>query len=359
MEYSDLTHNPAMKRLLIIGCGDIALRTIPMLQGHYRLYALLRNPAQRDTLRALGVTPIMGDLDDRRSLQRIAGIADVVLHFAPPAASQKSSTLSPPPCRGGVREGVEALMFHNSTPIPTFPLQGGRSELGSIEKDCREGGVFDLRTRHLLAALSRATPPTQLLYISTSGVYGDCAGELVSETRPLNPQTPRAQLRVDAENQIRNWAKRNQVNANILRVPGIYAAERLPLQRISSGAPAIVQEQDSYTNHIHADDLVRIVVAALRYAKPNRVYHAVDDDEMKMGDYFDAVADAFNLPRPPRLPREEVHRVVSPAMWSFMDESRRMTNERMRRELKVKLSYATVIEAQIYIGKPHTRHIAP
>ncbi|MDD5058044.1 MAG: NAD-dependent epimerase/dehydratase family protein [Sideroxydans sp.] len=333
-----------MKRLLIIGCGDIALRTIPMLRGRYRLYALLRNPAQRDKLRALGVTTITGDLDDRRSLQRIAGIADVVLHFAPPAVSQKSSTLSPPPCRGRVREGVETLPLRDSTPIPTLPLQGGRGEFGSKKNMGQGGFAVDLRTRHLLAALLQATPPTQLLYISTSGVYGDCAGDIISETHKLNPQTPRAQLRADAENQIRNWAKRTQVSAHILRVPGIYAADRLPLQRIRSGAPAIVAEQDSYTNHIHADDLARIVVAALRHAQPNRIYHAADGGEMKMGDYFDVVAAAFNLPRPPRLPREEVQRAVSPAMWSFMEESRRMTNERMKRELKVKLRYATVGE---------------
>ncbi len=288
-----------MKRLLIIGCGDIALRTIPLLQRHYRLYALLRNPAQRDRLRALGITPVMGDLDDRNSLARIAGLADVVLHFAPPATH-------------------------------------------SLARRMQKEITFDTRTRHLLATLSRAAPPAQLIYISTSGVYGDCDGDMVSETHKLNPQTRRAQLRIDAENQIRNWATRNRVNANILRVPGIYAAERLPLDRIRSGAPAIVQEQDSYTNHIHADDLARIIVATLRRAKPNRVYHAVDDGQMKMGDYFDAVADAFDLPRPPRLPRSAVQRAVSPAMWSFMNESRRMANQRMKCELKVKLRYPCV-----------------
>jgi nucleoside-diphosphate-sugar epimerase len=130
-----------------------------------------------------------------------------------------------------------------------------------------------------------------------------------------------------------------------MRVPGIYAAERLPLERIRSGAPAIVADQDSYSNHIHADDLARITVAALRRAKPNRVYHAVDDDEMKMGDYFDVIAEAFDLPRPPRLPRVEVHLAVSPMMWSFMNESRRLDNARMKQELKVKLCHPSVIDS--------------
>ena len=289
MKVAILSHNRSMKNLLIIGCGDVALRTIPLLRGRYRLYALVRNPAYHAALRELGVRPIPGDLDDRVSLKRLTGIADVVLHFAPP------------------------------------PSQG----------------AFDIRTRHLLAALSHRSMPQQLIYISTSGVYGDCKGSFINETDRVNPQTARAALRVNAEQQIRAWAICNGVNANILRVPGIYAAERLPLERLRSGAPAIVAEQDSYSNHIHADDLARIVVAALRYAKPNRIYHSVDDDQMKMGDYFDAISDAFQLPHPPRLSRAEVQQKVSPMMWSFMNESRRLTNDRMEQELKVKLRYPT------------------
>ena len=279
-----------MTNLLIIGSGDIALRTLPLLQGHYQPYALVRNPAKASVLRKLGVTPILADLDDRHSLAKIAGLADVVLHFAPPERQ----------------------------------------------------GRFDTRTRNLLSALSTRLLPTRLIYISTSGVYGDCGGDFVSETRPVNPQSDRARLRVSAERQIRSWATRNHVNASILRVPGIIADDRLPVDRIKAGSPAIVASEDGYSNHIHADDLARIVIAALRYAKPNRVYHTVDDDEMKMGDYFDVVADAFKLPRPPRLSRAEAQRAVSPMMWSFMNESRRLTNLRMKQELKVTLRYPTV-----------------
>jgi nucleoside-diphosphate-sugar epimerase len=155
----------------------------------------------------------------------------------------------------------------------------------------------------------------------------------------------RALRRVDAENQVRKWGKRNKVYVSILRVPGIYAADRLPLDRLRAGAPAIVAEEDSYTNHIHADDLAAIVVHGLRYAGLNRIYNASDDSELKMGEYFDAIADAYDLPHPPRLPRAEVERVVSPAQWSFMKESRRLTNERMKQELKVILRYPKVVDA--------------
>ena len=279
-----------MRRLLIIGCGDVALRTIPLLTRRYRVFALVRNPACCARLRVLGVLPLLGNLDDRASLARIAGLADAVLYFAPPANS----------------------------------------------------GTCDIRTRNLLAVLSRGKLPRQLVYISTSGVYGDCGGAWVSETHPLHAMTARAQRRMDAERQIRSWAKRNQVNANILRVPGIYAADRLPLERLRAGTPGIIDSEDSYTNHIHADDLARISIAVLRYGKTCRVYHACDDSRLKMGDYFDAVADAFGLPRVPRISRAEARRVLPETLLSFMNESRRLTNQRMKLELKVKLRYPAV-----------------
>ena len=289
-----------MRRILIIGCGDVALRAIPLLKQRYRVLALVRNPEYRARLRALGVVPILGDLDVRASLARIAGLADAVLHFAPPPST-------PPQTKS--REGL---------------------------------ALRDTRTRNLLSALSQGTLPERLVYISTSGVYGDCGGAWVGETHALKATSPRAQRRVDAEKQIRRWARLNGIRASILRVPGIYAADRLPLDRLRAGTPAIVPAEDSYTNHIHADDLARISLAALHYGKPCRVYHASDDSQLKMGDYFDAVADAHRLSRPQRLPRAEIERAVAPELWSFMRESRRLTNFRMKRELRVKLRYQTV-----------------
>ncbi|MDZ4202989.1 MAG: SDR family oxidoreductase [Gallionella sp.] len=281
-----------MNRLLIVGCGDIARRLIPLLTGHYRIFALIRNPVYRGELRALGVRPICGDLDERASLLRIAGIGQTVLHLAPP------------------------------------PNRGGQ----------------DGRTRNLLAVLSRAFAPQRLIYLSTSGVYGDCAGERIDETRPVNPQTARAQRRLDAEKQIRVWAGRNGVRASILRVPGIYAQDRLPLDRLRAGSPAFSAAEDGYTNHIHADDLARIIVSALRLGKAGRIYHASDDSESKMGDYFDEVAAAYGLPKPPRVSRAEAQSVLSPVLLSFMNESRRLANARMKYELRVRLRYATVAE---------------
>ncbi|MEO6422593.1 MAG: SDR family oxidoreductase [Candidatus Nitrotoga sp.] len=288
-----------MKRILIVGCGDIAMRVAHLLSGHYRLFGLLRNTTRFAELRTAGITPLPGDLDNAHSLRRLTGLAHIVLHFAPPPNT----------------------------------------------------GENDTRTRNLLAALSRGTLPESIVYISTSGVYGDCAGEYVTETHTLNAQTARAQRRVNAENKIRSWAKRTGVRAIILRVPGIYAADRLPLQRLRNGSPAIEAAEDSHTNHIHADDLARIVTAALRYAKPNRVYHTSDDSELKMGDYFDKVADAFGLPHVPRISREQAQQTLPKTVLSFFNESRRLTNMRMKCELKIILHYPTVADALKTIQK--------
>ena len=295
-----LTHNLTMRRLLIIGCGDVAARTIPLLIKGYRVYALVRNAGYFARLRALGVVPLMGDLDDRNSLARIAGIADAVLHFAPPPNS----------------------------------------------------GIHDTRTRNLLSALSKGKLPKRMVYISTSGVYGDCAGARVSETHPLNATSPRAQRRVDAEKQIRGWARRNHVNAGILRVPGIYAEDRLPLSRVRQGTPGIIAGEDGYTNHIHADDLARIAMAALQRGRACRVYHASDDSQLKMGEYFDSVADAFSLPRIPRVSRAEAQQALPESLLTFMNESRRLANRRIKEELKVKLRFPEVADLLATIKQP-------
>lgn len=288
-----LPHNQGMERILIVGCGDIGLRVVGLLRGRYRLYGLLRDSAKLGRLRSAGVHPVIGDLDRYASLGRIPGLADVVLHFAPPP----------------------------------------------------NAGEDDPRTRNLLAAVSQGRLPRRLVYISTSGVYGDCGGELFDETRQVDPQSARAKRRVSAEQRLRRWGARNGVAVIVLRVPGIYAADRLPLARLRAGTPAFVEADDGYTNHVHAEDLARCVVAALHHGRPGRVYHVADDGGLKLGEYFDAIADAFGLPRPPRFPREEVRRQVSPELWSFMGESRRLDNTRMRVELKVGLRYPSVIDA--------------
>jgi nucleoside-diphosphate-sugar epimerase len=280
-----------MRRLLIIGCGDVALRMVPLVRSRYVLYALVRERERVAELRALGLKPVLGDLDRPHTLAALPGLAHDVVHFAPPPRT----------------------------------------------------GLQDTRTAHLIAALAKGKSlPQQLVYISTSGVYGDCGGATVEETRPLKPQTERARRRADAERRLRNWGVRSGVRIAILRAPGIYAADRLPLARLEHGTPALRAEDDSYVNHVHADDLACMVLAALRHSHPNRSYNAADDAPERMGDYFDLVADGFGLPRAPRISRQEAQRVMTPQLYSFMNESRRLSNARIKRELRVALRYPSV-----------------
>jgi len=275
-------------RVLLIGCGDVALRTADLLRNNVRLYGMTRRREDFPKLRSHGIVPLLGDLDRNDSLDRLRAAPFAVLHFAPPPSE----------------------------------------------------GRDDPRTARLIATLTKARIiPQRFVYISTSGVYGDCAGSRVNEARPRRPQTPRARRRAAAEDRLRHWAMRYGVRLSILRVPGIYAQTRLPLERIKQGTPVLRNEDDVFTNHIHADDLARAVVAAAFRGKPNRVYNITDDAELKMGAWFDTVADAFHLPRPPRVSWEEAEARVAPMLLSFMSESRRLSNTRMKRELRLVLKY--------------------
>src|SRR5438105_2827034 len=261
-----------------------------MLRGRARLYGLVRRDDEIARLRARGIVPIVGDLDRIGSLDRLRIAPFAVVHFAPPASE----------------------------------------------------GRDDPRTQRLIAALARARIiPQRFVYLSTSGVYGDCAGARVGEDRARRAATPRARRRVAAEDRLRDWAARNGVALSILRVPGIYAETRLPLERLRQGTPVLAPEDDVYTNHIHADDLAHVAIAALFRGRANRAYNACDDAELKMAAWFDLVADAFKLPRPPRVGWDEAEARIAPILLSFMSESRRLTNTRMKRELRVRLRHPT------------------
>ncbi len=285
-------------RLLIVGCGDIGLRVLRLLQPRWRVLALTSAPERLRRLREAGALPLLGDLDEPRSLGRLGGLADHVLHLAPPPAH----------------------------------------------------GEADTRTRHLLQALARGGCVQRIVYASTSGVYGDCGGQRFDETRAVAPATDRARRRADAEAALRCFGRRHGVAVSILRVPGIYAADRPgghPRQRLLRGSPVLRAEDDVYTNHIHADDLARLCVLALLRGRPQRVLHASDDSELRMGEYFDLAADLSGLPRPPRVSRIEAAQQLAAASLSFMSESRRLDNARIKRELRFVLRHPTVREGLV------------
>ena len=295
------------QKILIAGFGDIGERVARLLHDarHYRLTALVRKNSATSRhpklAKLLGVQLLRGDLSARRSLQELTRPADTILHFAPP----------------------------------------------------RGTGKTDTHTKNLLAALSdvhRSTSiqpkmlPRRIVYISTTGVYGNCHGEWINETRPLKPESQRAKRRVDAERRLRKWGRLHGVSITVLRAPGIYALDRLPLDRLKRQTPVLVATEDVFTNHIHADDLAAAVVNAIRQPQPKRyrVFNVVDDSQLRMGDYMDAVADAFGVARPPRISRAEAEKRIAPMLLSFMRESRRIDNARVKRELKLTLKYPTL-----------------
>lgn len=281
----------------MIGCGDVGLRMVAALPARVRVLALTSSPARAPLLRQHGITPLVGDLDAPSTLARLAGLADRVVHLAPPSGE---------PAQDWWR---------------------------------------DRRTEALLRALRRRTAPRVLVYASTTGVYGDCAGAWVAESRPVAPRTPRAQRRVDAERQLRCFGRAGTTRTSVLRIPGIYAADRsggTPRERLLKGTPVLQPQDDVYTNHIQADDLARAMLAALWRGRAQRVYNASDDTDLKMGEYFDLAADLYGVQRPPRVPRSTAHEQLPLMLLSFMSESRRIDNRRMKTELRLRLRYPTV-----------------
>jgi nucleoside-diphosphate-sugar epimerase len=272
-------------RLLIVGCGDIGLGIVARLQGRFRIFAVTTSPERRAGLRQAGAVPLLIDLDRDRP-DRLARLASRAIHLAPPGPA----------------------------------------------------GRTDLRTRRLLSGLR--PPARALVYMSTTGVYGDRRGARVDETARPAPLTDRALRRLDAERRMRAgpW------HASVLRVPGIYGRHRLPLERLRQALPVPCAKDDVLTNHIHADDLARACIAALFRAAPRRIYNVVDDSQLHLGQYLDLLADHAGLARPPRLPASELKAALTPMQYSFMTESRRLANRRLKSELRVRLRYPTVRE---------------
>ena len=287
-------------RVLVIGCGDVGLRLLRAQAGKARFIGTARRPEQFQSIRALGARPLAIDLDQTRAVgkprqSRLTGLASHLIYLAPPSTSTE----------------------------------------------------LDTRLQQVLAQLDRqkTARPLRLAYCSTTGVYGDAGGRLLTESTPINPQSVRAKRRADAERQLRRLMKTRRsapTSINVLRAPGIYAQDRLPMARLQNGAPTLAREHDSYSSHIHADDLARILWVAMLKGPAGRTFNACDGDQQLMGDYFDQVASHFGLPLPRRMTPDKIKAEVSPMMWSFMRESRRLSNRRLRSELRFKLRFPDV-----------------
>lgn len=280
-----MKNNP---NILIIGCGDIGVRVARLEQARGRSVAgLARNQAGDGRLREFGIAPVSGDLDDVDSLRKLPTAAALLYYFAPPPG----------------------------------------------------GGPWDTRMRNFCAAVDGERAPAKVIYVSTSGVYGDCGGAWVDEETPVNPQTSRAKRRLDAETMVSEWGQRLGVAVVILRVTGIYGPGRLPLARLQQGHPVLCETESPPTNRIHADDLATVCLAAAERAADGEIFNVSDGQPGTMTQYFNAAADLLGLPRLPQVPMAAARQVMTPMMLSYLTEIRRMDNRRMRERLGVTLRY--------------------
>ena len=274
--------------VLIIGCGDIGERVARLERSEGRAVAgLVRSEKSARRLRAAGIQPITVDLDVPASLHNLPVKDAVVYYFAPPP----------------------------------------------------DTGAIDPRMETFVSVLTPPHLPKRIVLISTTGVYGDCHGEWVTEDRPPNPQADRARRRLAAETTLQRWSKTSGVPIVILRVPGIYGPRYLPEERLRSGEPVLREDESPFSNRIHADDLARICIAAARHDHPGVLYNVSDGHPTTMTDFFYRVADVLGIPRPPAITMEEARRRLGEGMLSYLAESKRIDSRRMREELGVELMY--------------------
>lgn len=223
----------------------------------------------------------------------------------------------------------------------TLPLAG--SDLFMLAPP-PEAGREDSLSRRLVAAFTRAGSPRRLVYLSTTSVYGDCGGDWVDESRPVDPQADRAWRRLDAERTFEAWRGAGGGELVILRVAGIYGPGRLPLERLRQGLPLVRPEQAPFSNRIHVDDLASVCMAAMERGRDGAIYNVSDGHPSTMTEYFQRIAEATGLEPPPLIDMEEAPEQLSAGMLSYMRESRRLSNRRLREELGVVLRYPTLDE---------------
>lgn len=191
-----------------------------------------------------------------------------------------------------------------------------------------ETGTADPRVRAFLQRLGAM--PRTLVYLSTTGVYGDAGGAEVDEDTPPRPTSDRGRRRLDAEGLVLGWGDASGVPVRLLRVPGIYGPGRLPLRQIRQGAPVAWDPEAGPGNRIHVDDLASVCLVAADYEGPERIFNVGDGDHTSRSAYYREVARQAGLPEPPEVSMEELLAQASPAMRGFLAESRRVVTRRMR-----------------------------
>lgn len=283
------------KHIVIVGCGDIGKRVAKIWKNQGKsVFGAVRSEENLNSLRQQHIHAISVDLDDAKSLGEFAG-----------------------------KLTQESLLYYFAPPPAT--------------------GVEDTRMRHFLESLDPHNLPKHIIYISTSGVYGDQQGQTINEDTLANPQVDRAKRRYHAEQLLLEYGVEHiSLAITILRVGGIYGPGRLPLQRLKDQTPMLHENLSPQTNRIHADDLAQVCVAAATEKAAGEIYNVSDGTNSNMTEYFNTIADFCDLPPPPLVDWDEAEKTISKGMLSYLKESRRMDNSKMLNDLEIELKYPTL-----------------
>ncbi|GAM08795.1 protein YeeZ [Geobacter sp. OR-1] len=277
----------------IVGCGDIGRRVAICAHANgWQITALLRSAEKLDGMKHIINSTITANLDDPSTLHSLPIAGTTIFYFAPPPG----------------------------------------------------GGVVDSRVRNFCNAIPPGIRPKKIIYLSTSGVYGDCGDIVVTEEQPPNPQTTRAKRRLDAEKTIAEWGSNRDVPVVILRVTGIYGPGRLPLQHLMSGVPLLSEQEAPVTNRIHAEDLAMVCIAAAERGEDGDIFNVSDGEHGTLTQYFNAVADLLGMKRPRQINREQAAESMPPLLFSYFSEMRRIDNSLMLKKLGIKLQFPTLAD---------------
>ena len=209
----------------------------------------------------------------------------------------------------------------------------------------QKSGDLDQRSRALLENWQdNKITPKKVVLISTTGVYGDCDGQWVDESTPINPHSARAKRRCDSEEVWLKWGRSNKVPVIVLRVPGIYSFSRLPRQRLIKRTPVVNPQECGFTNRIHADDLAQVCVKAMELGVGGEVFNVTDGTPGKISEYLQAAAHVLGMEPLPQISMREAHKVLSAGMLSYLGESRKISNKKMLEDLDVVLNFPDMLQ---------------
>lgn len=220
----------------------------------------------------------------------------------------------------GSDDAVRAAIPHaDAILVSTAPTDAGDPVLAAFRDD-----------------LARARP-RWLGYLSTTGVYGDRDGGWVDENSVLDGSGPRGQARIRAEADWRALAIAHDLPLHIFRLAGIYGPGRGPFQKVRDGTARRIIKPGQVFSRIHVQDIAQVLLASIDAPAPIGIYNVCDDDPAPPQDVIAHAAALLGMPVPPAVPFDQAQ--MSPMARSFYGDSKRVRNDRIKRDLGVRLLY--------------------